>query len=333
MFSTKLGAVLATALAGLAGTASAEARPSRCLAAGAEYHAGVNCRLVGVQGYPRRYEVYVPRTRPVTGRLRPVVLAFHGSAGSGKLFMRRSGWRNQADATGAIAVFPTGARYRVLDSGNLSTKWNDFDLVNRVSLDEKPPGYPEGADWPANDVGFVDAMLSDLEAKLPIDRSRVYATGFSNGAGFTARLAVERSRVLAAAAMSGGALDAPHPGAERSVPSYLAVGELDDRVLEKTGPPPLAALPMNPLELLAVPVVNQTLDAHLQTLGLAKGDVGIERRPHSTSFRWPAAGGNSVLRFGVMEGVEHEYPNGRNPFRFRAAPEFWTFFAAHPLPE
>ncbi len=335
MFSTKLGAVLAAALAALAASSKAEASPSRCLAAGAPYHAGVNCRLVGVQGFPRRYEVYVPRTAPVTGSERPVVFMFHGSSGTGEQFGRISGWRQEADATGLIAVFPTGLRYRVLDTGRLSTKWNDYSLQDEVDLSEKPPGYPAGADWPADDVGFVDAMLGDLGAGLPIDRSRIYASGFSNGASFTARLAVERSRVIAAAAMSGGALQAPQPAPARPVPSYLTVGTLDDRVLAQTGPPPLAELPLNPLALLAEPVVDRTLDAHLQTLGLRKGDVGIVRAAHSTSFRWPAVGtgpGGALLRFGVLEGLRHRYANGRNnPFGFEAAPEFWDFFAANPL--
>jgi poly(3-hydroxybutyrate) depolymerase len=333
MFSTKLGAVLATALAGLAAAGEAQAQsPPPCPAAGTPYHAGVNCRLISVEGFPRRYEVYVPQTAPVTGSRRPVVFMFHGSSGTGEQFLNHSGWREQADATGLVAVFPTGLRYRVLDSGRLTTKWNDFDLAGQVDLEEKPAGYPEDAAWPADDVGFVDAIVRDLDGGLPIDRSRVYASGFSNGAGFTARLAVERSRVLAAAAMSGGALAAPHEAA-RGVPSYLTVGTLDDRVLEQTGPPPLASLPLNPLELLALPVVQRTLDAHLQTLGLPAGDVGIERNPHSTELRWPATGGNTTLRFGVLEGVQHEYPNGANPAGFRAAPEFWDFFAAHPLPQ
>ena len=325
MFVAKL--ILAAVVACLAAASAAEARP--CLSAGAPYHAGVNCRLVAVQGYPRRYEVYIPRTRGA--RERPVVFMFHGSSGNGERFLRISGWRRQADRTGLIAVFPTGLRYRVLESGRLSTKWNTFTLADEVSLDEKPAGYPAGADWPADDVGFVDAMVRDLDAELPIDRSRVYASGFSNGAAFVARLTVERSEVLAAAAMTAGTLDAAHVAA-RGVPSYLSVGTLDDRVLEHTGPPPLASLPLNPLALLAVTPVDRILDAHLQTLGLAKGDVGIERRPHSTSFRWPAVGGNTVLRFGVLEGVHHQYPNGRNNrFGFAAAPEFWKFFAAHPL--
>jgi hypothetical protein len=50
-------------------------------------------------------------------------------------------------------------------------------------------------------------------------------------------------------------------------------------------------------------------------------------------LRRPAIGGNTTLRFGVFEGVQHEYPNGANPAGFRAAPELWDFFAAHPLPQ
>ena len=59
---------------------------------------------------------------------------------------------------------------------------------------------------PADDVGFVDAIMADVGARLPIDRHRVYASGFSNGANFTARLSVERSNRLAAVAYSAGGL-------------------------------------------------------------------------------------------------------------------------------
>jgi hypothetical protein len=76
----------------------------------------------------------------------------------------------------------------------------------------------------------------------------------------------------------------------------LTVGTLDDRVLAQTGPPPLAQLPLDPLALLAEPVITSTLGAHLETLGLD---------PH----------------------------NGRNnPAGFEAAPEFWDFFQTHRLP-
>ena len=161
---------------------------------------------------------------------------FHGSTGTHTQFLRISGWREQADATGLVAVFPQGLRYRVLDSGRLSSKWNSFDLASEVDLSERPRGYPESSPWPADDVGFVDSIIADLRSELPIDRHRVFASGFSNGGAFTARLAVERSTELAAAAFSGGGLDAVHSPA-RPIPMYNTVGTLDDRVLAQTGPP------------------------------------------------------------------------------------------------
>ena len=50
-----------------------------------------------------------------------------------------------------IAVFPTGLRYRVLESGRLVTKWNDFGLPDEIDANELPPGYPEDAPMPADD--------------------------------------------------------------------------------------------------------------------------------------------------------------------------------------
>jgi polyhydroxybutyrate depolymerase len=177
--------------------------------------------------------------------------------------------------------------------------------------------------------------VSDLDSQLPVDRHRVYASGFSNGAAFTARFAVERSTVLAAAAFAGGSLHEPRAIA-RPVPMYLTGGTLDEHILEQTGPPPLTELPLDPLALLTEPIIQSTVGAHLGTLGLDPTDFGTEARPDSTSFRWPAVGTGAdggVFRFAMLEGLRHKYPNAtNNPAGFAAAPEFWRFFESHPLP-
>jgi poly(3-hydroxybutyrate) depolymerase len=158
---------------------------------------------------------------------------------------------------------------------------------------------------------------------------------FSNWASFTARLAVERSTVLAAAAFSGVALPAPQSPA-RPIPMYLTVGTLDDRVLAHTGPPPLAELPLDPVELMGEDVIASAIKSHLDTAGLSQRDVAIRTHAHSTSFRWPASGsgpGGGLMRFSVLDGLHHNYPSGRNnPAGFEAAPEFWNFFVDNPLP-
>ena len=69
-----------------------------------------------LDGHQRRYEVYVPAN---ARRNAPVVFMFHGGSGDGERFLKISGWREQADATGLIAVFPTGERYRITETGRL----------------------------------------------------------------------------------------------------------------------------------------------------------------------------------------------------------------------
>ena len=302
--------------------------------AGTPYAAGVNCRVVEVDGHPRQFIVYVP-SRPRTSAPAPLVFMFHGGSGTGEQFLRISGWREQADATGLIAVFPTALRSRALDAVRPATHWNTFTLASEIDLGIRPPGYPAGAPWPADDVGFVDAMVADVGAGLPIDRRRIYSSGFSNGAAFTARLAVERSRVLAAAAFSGGGLHTVQAPA-RPIPMYAAVGTLDDRVLAQTGPPPLTALPLDPVDLLAVPVVDSVIGAHLGTLGLDESDFGAVGDPHLTTLRWPAVGTGArgaVFRFAAIDGLGHHYPRaGDSPSGFAAASVFWRFFQEHPLP-
>ncbi len=340
MCARKLAVVAAIAAsAALAAPAAARESPlppGECVthgAAGVPYDVGVNCRTVEHDGIDRRYVVYIPRQRPVTGDRAPVVMMFHGSSGSGEQFLRISGWREQADRTGLIAVFPTGLRYRVLESGRRSTKWNDFGLPAAVDLEERPRGYPEDAPMPADDVGFVDAIMADIDARLPVDRHRVYASGFSNGAGFTARLSVERSNRIAAVGYSGGGLPAAQDAPARAVPTYATLGTRDDRVLEDTG---LTALPLNPVEILTSPVLGPFIGHHLATFGLDEDRFGAIARRRSTTLRWPATGagpGGAVFQFGMLGGLRHRFPTGgNNRAGFEAAPEFWEFFENHPLP-
>jgi polyhydroxybutyrate depolymerase len=55
-----------------------------------------------------------------------------------------------------------------------------------------------------DDLAYVDRLLKDLDAWLNVDRSRVYATGLSNGAAFSHRLACERAGTFAAIAAVAG---------------------------------------------------------------------------------------------------------------------------------
>merc|ERR1712048_24903 len=58
----------------------------------------------------------------------------------------------------------------------------------------------------ADDVGFIDTLLDELEASYCIDRSRIYMTGFSNGGFMTQRMGCELNHRLAAIAPQHGQL-------------------------------------------------------------------------------------------------------------------------------
>ena len=70
---------------------------------------------------------------------------YHGRSGTGRQFLQISGWREQADAVGLVAVFPTGLRYRSLDSGRIETGWNKFGFEDEVDLNERPDRLPARA--------------------------------------------------------------------------------------------------------------------------------------------------------------------------------------------
>jgi predicted esterase len=314
----------------------------------------VNCRVIAVDGFPRQYIVYVPETGG--GSTRPVVFMHHGSSGSGLKFFNISGWREKADEVGLVAVFPTALEVYFLEESRCTTKWNAYSLEDQIALDIKPVfinpdgvpvAYPADAPWPADDIGFVRAMLADLQGGLPIDPSRVYLSGFSNGAGFGFRAAIEMSDVLAAVGITGGGLHGPEDGlpllTPRHIPVALQLGECDPKLGEALGIPiedscvsgQSDGLPVRPAAILATPALADRLHFHLDTFGLAHEPYRAASGGEWGCLAWstPARPNVTASRYQVevLGSVTHQYPrcnaNGcNNPNGFSAADRFWSFF-------
>jgi polyhydroxybutyrate depolymerase len=97
-------------------------------------------------------------------------------------------------------------------SFHLHEKWPEAVVVYLQGI--PTPGRltdPEGkrngwqsqaGDHDDRDLKFFDAALADIKQKYPIDERRIYATGHSNGGGFTYLLWAERPDVFAAFAPS-----------------------------------------------------------------------------------------------------------------------------------
>src|SRR5947208_2586476 len=80
--------------------------------AGTPFVRGINCRVVGIDGYPRQYIVYVPRSRSFKlSKESPVVFHYHGSGGGAENTLLESGWREKAEEVGFVAVFGSALPY------------------------------------------------------------------------------------------------------------------------------------------------------------------------------------------------------------------------------
>lgn len=151
-----------------------------------------NYDSISFDGRWRTHMIHLP-TGYTTNNKYPIVLAFHGGGPYGYLSIQsQSRLSLKADSAGFIVVYPEGVK--VL--GNRT--WNaDGCCAPSTTLK-------------VNDVGYVNALLNYLFKSNSIDTTRVYATGFSNGALLCYRLANElTSRFAAIAPVAGDLLNYP----------------------------------------------------------------------------------------------------------------------------
>jgi polyhydroxybutyrate depolymerase len=112
-------------------------------------------------GIERTYVLHIPAGYDAT-RPTPLVLAFHGIGLNAEEMIRISGLNEQADISGFIVAYPNGT--------GENKSWNGGHCCGEAAKNN------------VDDVGFVRALIDELAALINIDPSRVYATGFSNGA-------------------------------------------------------------------------------------------------------------------------------------------------------
>lgn len=297
-------------------------KPPIPLSSGAVVAVQKSIETLKMDGRERSFIVYEPKGVRSTDKL-PVVIMFHGSGGDGEKFYNMSGWKEKADRTQIVTVFPSSAQYScVIKDGKPKRdvkKWNEDKT-------ELCPGAP---DVIADDVKFVRRLVGIVQTKYPTDPKRFYATGFSNGGNFTAKLAMDAPDLFAAIAASAGRLQDTTRVPSEIIPFYLTVGTHND--VERTNGP----LPMSSA-VLSNPEVEALITTMLDKMRLSPeysfgqgaysggGEVSFaiynqNRSSQSLRLHPPE------FRFLVVKGLTHEYANGKNnPAVY--ADIFWEFF-------
>lgn len=143
----------------------------------------------------REFLVIVPNSYSASTDA-PLMFCFHGGTQDIQSFVfsqidtinggREELWET-ADSNGMVLVFPQA----LVNNISGATLWNDKDLFPQVAS-------------PYDDLGFVLHMIDTLSQDLSIDTTRIYASGFSNGADFTNLVSSQLSCKFAAAAAVAG---------------------------------------------------------------------------------------------------------------------------------
>jgi len=275
-----------------------------------------------VDSVQRRYIVSIPTgSVPVEGY--PLVFVFHPSAHNGATMYNTSKWTEKGEAQNILTVFPTALEYCVNDEGTqkMQTKWHIAELEEKAC-----PGQ-----YLKDDLHFVTRMLDTLTRRFPVNTRRIYATGFSNGAGFSAKLAVQMSEVFSAVGYSGANLysgDSIKPA--RAVPMWFVLGTQDSLWVNSIRPYGYTEIPFNDSALMFLSGnINRVLGCENLIWNYQKTATA---RQLTYIFNTPASAEPAYeFRYSLIKNMGHEYPNGIN-VPFVAADIFWDFFNQYQKP-
>ncbi len=236
----------------------------------------------------------------------PLIMAFHGRKGDGSDIEAFSG----IDSLNAIAVYPVGAKGQ-----DDQRAW------------QSAPYAAAGVD----DVRFVSDLLDHLQATLCVDTNRIFATGKSNGAGFTALLACQLPlRIAAFGTIAGAFYPGTTVGCDTSQPAPIVD-------FHGTADPTIAYNGDVSHGVATPPLMDwaQSRATHNRcTTGPAQTAIGTD----VLRFSWTGCAQHGDVTHYRIIGAGHTWPGelvdsgpGSATQTVKATQVIWDFFNAHPL--
>ena len=286
-------------------------------------------------GLNRSYRLHLPDGYDSSAPT-PLVVSIHGYYSSGQTNENFTGLSASADTNGFIVVYPESTSFFAPGWGNIKS-WNDL-ACNASPGPEGPTCAPNAYVYPCppecgvcgdcnwcschDDLGFVNAVIDELEATLCVDLDRVYGVGYSNGGMFAHRMACALSDRLAAVVPQHGFLAkgfSCDPPTEHQ--SILLIGGTSDTTVPIDGSTssdgyfytPMAAVAA---EFAAAQGCSPTTSAYPTP---ADGNDNLGCVQHAD-----CATGAEVVR--CQWNGAHDYPSWGNE------DVFWPFLDANPMP-
>ena len=251
---------------------------------------------------------------------RPLVIALHGQGGTGQDFRRWAALDAIANRGGFAVIYPDA----------VDGRWSYGRPIRQP--------MPTVAGEPADDIGFLRALIAALVARGIADPSRIYVFGVSRGGLMTFTAACALDDVIAAgAAIVTGMTDHQREDCRpaRAVPLVVIAGTADTTQFYDGW-----VFPMG--RLLSVP---ETLEFWRTRHGCGAQEATVlphRRRADPTRVvlvEWTECATEKPLRYLRVEGGGHQMPStagrsmplseskfGRRNHDFETADEAWAFF-------
>jgi polyhydroxybutyrate depolymerase len=264
--------------------------------------------------YNRLYELHTPPGMSASRRW-PLIVFLHGAGDTGPSFRRRLKADAATDAAGFVTVWPSG----------MEGTWT-VGCATECTMAEA---------LRADDVRFVQTLVRHLAAQLPVDTTRVYLLGFSQGGSFAQLFACSSEMAPAGLGVVGALLYKPVAQKctpRRPFPVGVVHGDADPIALYG-GYGPTAA----------VMGAEETVDLWRRQMGCGV-DPGYEFIPDGAGdytevsvFRFPGCRAGSTVVHYLVHGGGHTWPGDTGPWsplggarsrNLDATGEFLKLFAA-----
>ena len=270
---------------------------------------------LSVHGVERQYLVHVPEHAPSADRM-PVVISLHGGGADANWQMKRTGMNATSDKYGFLAVYPQGTRAVV---GKART-WNAGSCCGRAKRNN------------VDDVGYIRALLDDLEQHYAVDPARIYATGMSNGAMMAYRLACQLADRIAAVSAVAGTLGIDDCVPSRPISVLHFHGTADQYVPYDGGYGRTRSSG-------SFRSVDDSLEIFVKRNGCAPEPEVLFTRGNVSYIRYPSGANGTQVDLCLIEGGGHTWPGGI-PYPagdvttndISANEASWSFFQSQALP-
>jgi polyhydroxybutyrate depolymerase len=266
---------------------------------------------LNVNGLDRTYMVNVPSTTSAGEKL-PLVFMFHGTGGNASQAERDYGWTEKSSEENFIVVYPEG----VAGDGRFGVRtWNagrccHYAMENNI-----------------DDVKFVNELLTHMIENYPVDETKVYAAGMSNGAMLVYRLACELPGKFAAFASVSGTMMLDEPCTAAHTPPFLQIHSTTDTKIPFAGGKGLGGYNFAPVDS-AINVIKAINECTNWTVSEHPGYSHHQASDCNTAV---------PLEMYLLSDGGHSWPGGRKSTArsdtpceaINATEVIWRFFNEH----